>query len=127
MEKSGGTFESGSLEHFTNYKYAPSRPLAPSAMSLFALSNGQISSDMSRAIASNSVPVAIAGINGHQMITVGGVQPLQQSNILYSRGNVSLNGNSAESEVTSMTSLSNHSSNHTARSTPPEQLPQPEE
>jgi len=39
MAKSGQTGD-GTLEHFNNYKYAPSRPQTQQSHTIFAISNG---------------------------------------------------------------------------------------
>lgn len=102
-----GKVESGSLEHFSNYKYAPSKPA--NAISIFALS---------------ATPVG-GTFMGQRSIVVGSnynhaIMPASVGN-----GQPPTTTNSVESEVTSTTSLSNNSAGG-ARSTP-QQLPEAEE
>ena len=116
MEKAGNV-DSSTLEHFTNYKYAPTRA---TPLSVFALTNGSFASNNNGIIngegrhAFNSTFVKGYAVPNSNMMVVAAQRPAY----------------STESEMTSMTSLSNQS----ARNTPPNinskdttQLPQAEE
>jgi len=111
MEKAGGNMDSGTLEHFTNYTYAPTRA---TPLSVFALTNGNL---------------AVAANGFHQNVNGGFIKSLNipSASIMMAAQRPAY---STESEMTSMTSLSNQS----ARGTPPNlnnqdttQLPQAEE
>lgn len=113
MEKAGNV-DTGTLEHFTNYKYAPTRS---TPLNVFALTNGNgfvgngLNSPEGRHAFNSSFMKNYSTPNAN-MTAFGSQRPAY----------------STESEMTSMTSLSNHS----ARNTPPSnqdttQLPQAEE
>lgn len=114
MEKAGNV-DTGTLEHFTNYKYAPTRS---TPLNVFALTNGNgfvgngLHSPEGRHAFNSSFMKNYSTPNANMTAFGGSQRPAY----------------STESEMTSMTSLSNHS----ARNTPPNnqdttQLPQAEE
>ncbi|XP_027194446.2 transmembrane protein 145-like [Dermatophagoides pteronyssinus] len=94
MEKTGN-IESGTLEHFNNYKYAPTRS---TPIDVFAIT--------SAAFASLGNGVVVGGTGGsNNSIIAKGINNNNRSN------NNNRITNSAESEITSVASLSNQSSN----------------
>ena len=133
MEKAGNGIENGTLEHFTHYKYAPTRS---TPLSLFALTdgtggtNGLIASSQrhnNENLLHNGVTFLYHN-HHHQKISSN------NNNII---GNNMVNGNSnnntkrqtysTESEMTSMTSLSNNSVHTTLPNHDTTKLPQAEE
>lgn len=94
MEKTGN-IESGTLEHFNNYKYAPTRS---TPIDVFAITSAAFAS------LGNGVVVGGTGGSNNSIIAKG---------INNNRSNNHNNRitNSAESEITSVASLSNQSSN----------------
>lgn len=91
MEKTGN-IESGTLEHFNNYKYAPTRS---TPIDVFAITSAAFAS------LGNGVVVGGTGGSNNSMIAKG----------INNRSNNNRITNSAESEITSVASLSNQSSN----------------
>ncbi|KAJ6223065.1 hypothetical protein RDWZM_001610 [Blomia tropicalis] len=130
MEKAGNTGDNGTLEHFTNYKYAPTRH---TPLSIFALSNGNAGggNGMIPMTASNGTNVRNTAFINDGKYSIH--QPPPTTNLMMASQKPT--SYSIESEMTSMTSLSNNGSIiNGPRMTPPmkmhqdtTQLPQAEE